>query len=85
MLSLVEKDMHVQDESRMPISFSDEDEKHKYLEMYKPIAESRKMRNEVLDKGEIEEEKVYDNADAFYNIVIREKIIIARVNHLWNT
>ena len=65
MLSLVEKDMHVQDESRMPISFSDEDEKHKYLEMYKPIAESRKMRNEVLDKGEIEEEKVYDNADAF--------------------
>ena len=52
-------------ESRMPISFSDEDEKHKYLEMYKPIAESRKMRNEVLDKGEIEEEKVYDNADAF--------------------
>lgn len=43
------------------------------------------MRNEVLDKGEIEEEKVYDNADAFYNIVIREKIIIARVNHLWNT
>ena len=57
--------MHVQDESRMPISFSDEDEKHKYLEMYKPIAESRKMRNEVLDKGEIEEEKVYDNADAF--------------------
>ena len=65
MLSLVEKDMHVQDESRMPISFSDEDEKHKYLEMYQPIAESRKMRNEVLDKGEIEEEKVYDNADAF--------------------
>lgn len=47
MLSLVENDMRVQDENRSPISFRDEDAKHKYLEVYQPIAESRKKRNEI--------------------------------------
>ena len=65
MLSLVENDMRVQDENRSPISFRDEDAKHKYLEVYQPIAESRKKRNEILDKGKIEEENIYDNAEAF--------------------
>ena len=73
MLSLVENDIHVQDENSMPVSFSDEAEKQKYLEVYKPIAESRKRRNEILDKSEIEEENIYDNAEAFWQHCRKKK------------
>lgn len=65
MLSLIDSDMNVQEENPIPKSFSNEEEKQKYIELYNPIAESRKRRNEVLDKGEIEEENIYVNAVSF--------------------
>lgn len=66
MLSLIDNDMNVQEENPIPKSFSNELEKQKYLELYNPIAESRKRRNAILDKGEIEEENIYINADSFF-------------------
>ncbi len=65
MLSLIDNDINVQEENRIPKSFSNEEDKQKYLELYKPIAESRKRRNEILDKDAIEEENIYINADSF--------------------
>lgn len=65
MLTLIDKDMSVQEENHIPKSFSNEEEKQKYLELYAPIAKCRKRRNEILDKGEIEEENIYINADTF--------------------
>ena len=65
MLSLIDNDMNVQEENPIPKSFSNEEEKQKYIELYNPIAESRKRRNEVLDRGEIEEKNIYINADTF--------------------
>ncbi|MDE6435834.1 MAG: hypothetical protein K2L07_16620, partial [Lachnospiraceae bacterium] len=65
MLSLIDNDMNVQEENHIPKSFSNEEEKQKYIQLYNPIAERRKRRNEILDKDEIEEENIYKNADSF--------------------
>lgn len=65
MLSLIESDMNVQEENLIPKSFSSEEEKKKYIKLYNPIADSRKRRNEILDKGEIEEKNIYMNANSF--------------------
>jgi len=65
MLSLIDNDMNVQEENDIPRSFSNEEDKQKYIELYNPIAERRKRRNEILDKGEIEEENIYENAGSF--------------------
>lgn len=65
MLSLIDNDMNVQEENHIPKSFSNEEEKQKYIELYNPIAERRKRRNEILDKDKIEEENIYKNADSF--------------------
>ena len=56
---------YFQEENHAPRSFSNEEDKQKYIELYNPIAKSRKRRNEMLDKGEIEEENIYINADSF--------------------
>lgn len=65
MLSLIDNDMNIQEEDPSPKFFTNEEEKQKFIEMYNPIAESRKRRNEILDKDEIEEENIYINADSF--------------------
>ena len=65
MLSLIDNDVNVQEENRIPKSFSNEEYKQKYIELYNPIAESRKRRNAILDRGEIEEKNIYINADSF--------------------
>ncbi len=67
MLSLIDNDMDIQEENPSPKFFSNEEEKQKFKEMYNPIAESRKRRNEILDKDKIEEENIYINADSFLN------------------
>lgn len=64
-LSLIDNDMNIQEEDPSPKFFTNEEEKQKFIEMYNPIAESRKRRNEILDKDEIEEENIYINADSF--------------------
>lgn len=65
MLSLIDSDMNIQEEDDMPRSFPNEEDKQKYMELYNPIAESRKRRNKMLDKGAIEEENIYINAGLF--------------------
>lgn len=65
MLFLIDNDMNVQEEHDIPRSFSNEADKQKYIELYNPIAENRKRRNKMLDKGAIEKEKIYINADLF--------------------
>lgn len=67
MISLIDSDMNIQEENRMPKSFTNEEERQKYIEIYTPIAESRKRRNQILDKDKIEEENIYINADSFLN------------------
>lgn len=59
--------MRIQEENPSPMSYSSEEEKQKYIELYMPIAESRKRRNKILDKGKVEEENAYINADSFLN------------------
>ena len=65
MLSLVNQDENIQEENTIPPSFTDDEEKQKYKELYKPIAESRKKRNETLNKGKMEAENIYQSADLF--------------------
>lgn len=67
MISLIDSDMNIQEENRMPKSFTNEEERQKYIEIYTPIAESRKRRNQILDRDKIEEENIYINADSFLN------------------
>ncbi|MCM1237168.1 MAG: KAP family NTPase [Ruminococcus flavefaciens] len=65
MLSLIDNDMNIQEENNIPRSFSNEEDKQKYIELYNPIAENRKRRNRALDQSAIEEEKIYINANLF--------------------
>ena len=65
MLSLVDHDENIQEENPRPKSFSNDEEMQKYKELYKPIAECRKKRNENLNKNKIEAENIYQSADSF--------------------
>ena len=65
MLFLVEQDENVQEENPIPLSFTDDEEMQEYKELYEPIAESRKKRNETLDKGKMEADNIYQSADSF--------------------
>lgn len=65
MLSLIMKDNECQEENPFPQSFESEELKQKYLEIFNPISEKRKIRNKELDKEKIEEEDIYETAKQF--------------------
>jgi len=47
-------------------NFSSEEIRDKYNELYRPIAEERKIRNREINKEEQEESDIYRSADVFY-------------------
>lgn len=65
MLSFIDTDENVQEERRIPLSFSDSEVEEKFKFFYDPIAEKRRIRNAFLEKKEIEEENAYENAQKF--------------------
>lgn len=66
MIDLIKKDPEVQEENDFPKNFSSEEMRNKYNEIYRPIAEERKIRNREINKEEQEEADIYRNADMFY-------------------
>lgn len=66
MIDMIRKDPDIQEENDFPINFSSEEIKNKYNELYRPIAEERKIRNREINKEEQEESDIYRSADVFY-------------------
>lgn len=67
MLALIDMDTNVQEESGIPQSFSNAEDKEEFKRLYAPIAAKRKERNVVIDKTKILGKNIYKNADTFYN------------------
>ena len=61
MIDLIKKDPDVQEENDFPKTFSSEEIRNKYNELYRPIAEERKIRNREINKEEQEESDIYRN------------------------
>lgn len=66
MIDMIKKDPDVQEENDFPKNFSSEEIRDKYNELYRPIAEERKIRNREINKEEQEESDIYRSADVFY-------------------
>ena len=66
MIDMIKKDPDVQEENDFPKNFSLEEIRDKYNELYRPIAEERKIRNREINKEEQEESDMYRSADVFY-------------------
>ena len=66
MIDMIKKDPDVQEENDFPKNFSLEEIRDKYNELYRPIAEERKIRNREINKEEQEESDIYRSADVFY-------------------
>ena len=66
MIDMIKKDPNVQKENDLPKNFSSEEIRDKYNELYRPIAEERKIRNREINKEEQEESDIYRSADVFY-------------------
>ena len=66
MIDMIKKDPDVQEENDFPKNFSSEEIRDKYNELYRPIAEERKIRNFEINKEEQEESDIYRSADVFY-------------------
>ena len=66
MIALIRKDNDIQEENEFPKDFLSEKIKKMYNEIYMPISEERKMRNRILNKEGQEEERIYSNANMFY-------------------
>lgn len=66
MIDMIKKDPDVQEENAFPKNFSSEEIRDKYNELYRPIAEERKIRNREINKEEQEESDIYRSADVFY-------------------
>lgn len=66
MIDMIKKDPDVQKENDFPKNFSSEEIRDKYNELYRPIAEERKIRNREINKEEQEESDIYRSADVFY-------------------
>ena len=66
MIDMIKKDPDVQEENDFPKIFSSEEIRDKYNELYRPIAEERKIRNREINKEEQEESDIYRSADVFY-------------------
>ncbi|MCB7111451.1 P-loop NTPase fold protein [Agathobacter rectalis] len=66
MIDMIKKDLDVQEENDFHKNFSSEEIRDKYNELYRPIAEERKIRNREINKEEQEESDIYRSADVFY-------------------
>ena len=66
MIDMIKKDPDVQEENDFHKNFSSEEIRDKYNELYRPIAEERKIRNREINKEEQEESDIYRSADVFY-------------------
>lgn len=66
MIDMIKKDTDVQEENVFPKNFSSKEIRNKYNELYRPIAEERKIRNREINKEEQEESDIYRSADVFY-------------------
>lgn len=66
MIDMIKKDPDVQEENDFSKNFSSEEIRDKYNELYRPIAEERKIRNREINKEEQEESDIYRSADVFY-------------------
>ena len=66
MIDMIKKDPDVQEETDFPKNFSSEEIRDKYNELYRPIAEERKIRNREINKEEQEKSDIYRSADVFY-------------------
>ena len=66
MIDMIKKELDVQEENDFHKNFSSEEIRDKYNELYRPIAEERKIRNRVINKEEQEESDIYRSADVFY-------------------
>lgn len=66
LIDMIKKDPDVQEENDFPKNFSSEEIRDKYNELYRPIAEERKIRNREINKEEQEESDIYRSADVFY-------------------
>ena len=66
MIDMIKKDPDVQEENDFPKNFSSEEIRDKYNELYRPIAEERKIRNREINKEDQEESDIYRSADVFY-------------------
>lgn len=66
MIDMIKKDPDVQEENDFPKNFSSEEIRDKYNELYRSIAEERKIRNREINKEEQEESDIYRSADVFY-------------------
>lgn len=66
MIDMIKKDPDVQEENDFPKNFSSEEIRDNYNELYRPIAEERKIRNREINKEEQEESDIYRSADVFY-------------------
>mgnify|MGYP002278194131 CR=1 FL=1 len=66
MIDMIKKDPNVQEENDFTKDFSSEEIRDKYNELYRPIAEERKIRNCEINKKEQEESDIYRDADVFY-------------------
>ena len=66
MIDMIKKDPDVQEENDFPKNFSSEEIRDKYNELYRPIAEERKIRNREINNEEQEESDIYRSADVFY-------------------
>ena len=83
MIDMIKKDLDVQEENDFHKNFSSEEIRDKYNELYRPIAEERKIRNcfdvfeDVSPKREV---RMY-----FMSIAARWRITIVSINHLLNT
>ena len=66
MIDMIKKDPNVQKENDLPKNFSSEEIRDKYNELYRPIAEERKIRNREINKEEQEESDIYRSANVFY-------------------
>lgn len=66
MIDMIKKDPDVQEENDFHKNFSSEEIRDKYNELYRPIAEERKIRNREINKEEQEESDIYRSANVFY-------------------
>lgn len=66
MIDMIKKDLDVQEENDFHKNFSSEEIRDKYNELYRPVAEERKIRNREINKEEQEESDIYRSADVFY-------------------